>query len=586
MTIAREAMRDETIGAMASSTVHGEDRATTEAAGASVERGRFRPTSERRLDWAIGALVLVAYGLLQAWLLQGPRPWDPTIYFNAAVSPADAAADLFTLRIGLLAPLRVAVFLFGPSEAALYAVPFAFGLLLTAAIYGTTLVLFRDRWLAAGAALVTTLSASYLLNSSFIFPDTAATATFSAGFLCLLLGATTERGPRWMAAMWAAGAGFLFGWTVLIREFTPILVPSVLAALILLHYPWRRAGLLALVASATVALDPLYTLARYGDPLLHARLLVVARPHRPISAADRAQVERFHDELGNVFDTVAVFPRLLLTWRAGWVLLLFVALFVAALVIRRDRRLYLLAAWFFSVWAFMAVIGLGSLPSGRWILNITNVRYWYPLLPPLVMGGLAGAYLLAQRFAPRLRGVPVVTAITASLAAFALVPAVVEFNACAAKDVWASEPAARWHELRSWLASSEAQSYRVVLTDKNTSRLLPAFTNSTFGDPLWRGDIRGFVIRKGIVRPPRDQQALVLIDKDRFRLDSTLSELRDGWSPAFVSEDGMMVVLAHASTSTSNGAEPGEAWWHVPDDFTKRRLAHGCGTNPYRPPAG
>jgi hypothetical protein len=547
-----------------------------------------RLTNERRLDLVVGALVLLAYVPLQLWLLQGPQPWDVGLYFNAAVHPGTALHKLFTLRIGLIAPVRAAVLAFGPSEAAFYAAPLGFGFLLAGAVYGTTLALFRDRWVAAAAAFVTVLAPMYLLNSSLIFPDTGGTAVFAAGFLCLLLGARRaemEEERTLAPAVWSAAAGFLFGWSVLIRDFMPILLPAVVAVMVLLHYPWRRAALLAAVALATVALDPLYAAVQYGRPFLHLRALFVNRSSRPVTGNVVPSIAHFHQQLGDPFDTVAVFPRLLLSWQVGWVFLLLIAVFVVALVVLRDRRLVILGIWCFGVWAIMAVIGLGSLPSGRWILNITNIRYWYPVLPPLAMGALAGGYLLAARFLPPVRGLRVAYSIPAVLAVLAVVPGVAEYRSCAAKDVWASEPRARWHELRAWLARPEADRYGTIFTNKDTRRLSPLFTRSTFGDRTWSGRVRTFSRSDRLtILPPESKEALVLIDKDLFHTSSDLDELRADWSPVFVSEDAAMVLLAHRSTLTT-GTAAEESWWQVSDDLAKRRAARGCGANPYALPA-
>lgn len=142
-----------------------------------------------------------------------------------------------------------ALLVFGPSAAALYAVPVGAGLVLVAAVYGTMLLLSRDRVLAAAAALVTGANNYRLFNSSFIFPDTVATATFTAGFLCLLLGGTRtrreERREGWIPAIFVIGAGALFGWTYLAREFSPILLPAVVVTVVLLRYRLRHVAMLA-----------------------------------------------------------------------------------------------------------------------------------------------------------------------------------------------------------------------------------------------------------------------------------------------------------------------------------------------------
>jgi hypothetical protein len=334
-------------------------------------------------------------------------------------------------------------------------------------------------------------------------------------------------------------------------------------------------------AAATMALDPLYTLVARGDPLIHARKLILTRPRKPLSRDDRAFVDRFNDELQSLGDTIAVLPRLLLTWNVGWVFLAFLVLFAVALVVERDRRLLALAIWVVTVWGFMAVVGLGSLPSGRWILNITNIRYWYPLVPPLVIGALGGGFLLVRRVAPARQAAVASIVVTFALALVALVPGVAEYRSCAAKDVWASSPRERWYELRRWLAGSEAQRYDVIRADPQTTRLAPLFMRTTFGDRVWHGRVWPFWLPKeGPLQSPERTNVLVLIHKDRFRAAPVLEELRADRSPVFVSSDGMMVLLARGLTVNDGGIEP---WWYVPDDLAKRRSARGCGVNPYTP---
>jgi len=180
---------------------------------------------------AAAGIAIALFLALQFFLLLGPHPFDPAKYFSTAVHFPNVGADLWTLRIGLVAPVVVAIRLMGSNEAALYAVPLATGVLLVTAVYGTMLALFRDRILAVAAALVAALNTDFLLNSSFLFPDTAATATFATGFLFLVLGGLTARASNpWVPRGAVLAAGFFFGWTYLIRDFSPILTPTVVAA--------------------------------------------------------------------------------------------------------------------------------------------------------------------------------------------------------------------------------------------------------------------------------------------------------------------------------------------------------------------
>ena len=546
-------------------------------------------TRAARLDWLVGGVTVGLYLIGQLVLLEGPHPFDPAWYFRAAVDFPDISADLFTLRIGLVAVVHLAVLAFGPSEAALYAVPLLSGVVLVAAVFATMLLLFRDRVLASAAALVTGLNVNYLVNSSHIFPDITATAAFSAAFLCLLLAGRVgeEEGRRWAPTVLVACAGVLLGWSYLVREFSPILLPVAVALAVLFRFPPRRAAVLAGTAFATVLLEPLAGLVGRGEPFVRARLLL-SRGDLEIDPGLERRMKPVRDQLDNLLDTVVVFPRLLLSWSSGWLFLVLAALFVVALVLLRDRRLLLLGIWFGTFFAAMAVVGLGSLSSGRWILNITNVRYWYPIFPPLVMGGFGGLWLLVRsRLGGRL-GARVAQAGALSLASAVLVPGFVEFSSCSRAEAWRNDPAARWHELRSWLATPKAARFETVWTDLHTGRLLPAFTSSTFGSTLWEGDVATLGPSRRV--PAGEEGAsLLLVHKDRWGRSTearrSLRELRRRWTALFVSSDRRMVVLAHESSGAARVPGAGH-WWRLSSTFVPQAAPGTCGRSPYAPAKG
>lgn len=563
------------------------DESREEADGRGGLDGRRLLPRRRRdmlLDVGTGALTLAVYAVAQIALLQGPHPFDSARYFRTAIDFPDVPVDLFTLRIGLVGPVTVAVRLLGHSEAALYAVPLASGLLLAAAVYATMLLLFGERLVAASAALVSALNTSYLLNSSHIFPDVAATATFTAGFFWLVLGA--RRAARGSVAIGAAlVAGFFFGWTVLIREFSPaVLLPAVVLALVVLRYPLPRVAALAGGALATASLAFVYGLVRYGEPFLHTDALR-SRAERSPGPAHMQGFEHIQEQLETPLDALVLFPRLLVSWRSGWAVLVLVVLFFAALAIFRDRRLWVLAAWAFSFWAIMAALALVTLPSGRWVINTTNIRYWYPVLPPLAMGGFAALTLIVRRYLRAVRGVAVAGPIAVAAAALVLVPGVVEYSRCAERDVWRSDPRERWHELRSWLGTADAARYEVIWTDRHTYRLAPAFMRTTFGEPVWEGSVMRFRREQVGKPPPGDpRRALVLIHRDRTSWPLTAQasggeDFRRRWSPVFVTGDGRMIVAAHDST-VPTGAVDDE--WAAASAARARAVQPGsCGVNPY-----
>jgi hypothetical protein len=541
----------------------------------------------RGRDLLVGGFVLLVYLGVQLWLLQGPRPLDNAKYFDTAIDFPNVPVDLWTLRIGLIAPVRVAVLAFGPSELSLYAVPVAAGLVLAAAVYGTMLLLFGDRVLAASAALVTVLCNVFLFTSSFIYPDTTATATLTAGLFFLVLAATrTERGDTgWAPTAAVVAAGFLFGASYLIREFSPILLPAVVVTVVLLRLSWRRLVLLGAVAVATASLELLYGAVRYGEPFIHVNELL-GRNNDAVAKPRLARMDHIQSQLDNVFDTILVGPRLLLAWRTGWIFMLVVVIFVVALVLVRDRRFWLLASWCLTVWLTMVVLGLGELPSGRWILNITNVRYWYPLLPALVMAAFGGLWLLLERWLPRSRHVQLAPVTAAALAVVVLVPGVAEFRSCAARDPWGNDPAARWHDLRSWLGSTEAERYNVIWTDAWTHRLVPVYRSTTFGRTLWDGQVEKFNRDRGIPPATDLESTLILIHKPRLRpvadlFQERLDELRSDWAPVFVSGDGEMIVVAHDSGPNRATASGADEWWNLSTPEIPPAAPGTCGRSPY-----
>jgi hypothetical protein len=541
-----------------------------------------RPVRAAWLDWAVGGITVALYLIGQLVFLQGPHPYDPSWYFRTAFDFPDVAPDLFTLRIGLVAPVHAALLVFGPSEAALYAVPLLSGMALVGAVFATMLLLFRDRVLAGAAALVTGLNVNYLVNSSQIFPDLTATATFTAAFLCLLIGGSRpeESSRSWVPTVAVVCGGALLGWSYLVREFSPILLPVVVALVLLLRYPLPRVALLAGAAVATASLELLYGWIYMGDPVVHARLLG-ERGNTDVVDGE-VRMAYIQDQLGSLFDTLLVFPRLMLAWDTGWVFILLAALSLFALVRLRDRRLWLLAAWSLSFLATMAFIGLGSFSSGRWVLNITNIRYWYPIFPPLVMGAFGGLWLLLGSRSEGPRGLRVARLAAVGLAALVLIPGFREFSGCDAREAWRNDPAKRWHELRSWFSTPQAARMNVVWTDRYTSRLLPAYTASTLGRRLWDGDIRTLASIGGV---PPAAGSLLLVHKDRWSAwedgPEALEGLRDEWTPLFATTDQRMVVLAPPQAAAGNETTAYGDWWDLWAGFVAAAPGGTCGRNPY-----
>jgi hypothetical protein len=253
------------------------------------------------------------------------------------------------------------------------------------------------------------------------------------------------------------------------------------------------------------------------------------------------------------------------------------------------RGLVLQLLWFFSFWAIMIGIGLGELPSGRWILNVTNVRYWYPIVPPLAMGAFGGLWLLARKWLPGGRGVLLAQVAATSLAFVVVAPGLAEFRSCAAQQAWWNDPPKRWSELRSWLATSDAQGFDAISTDSMSERLVQAYAASTFGSRVWDGNVETFALTEPIRPVTPLEKTLLLVHKDRLlpfsRSPKRLQELRSDWVPVFITSDLRMVVLSHRSAGAGNPELAARRWWRLGTPAPKSDPGT-CGRSPYEAGGG
>jgi hypothetical protein len=557
----------------------GSDLRSDESAQTAVPSDEPVPTPggrrALRLDAIAVGVIIAAYGIVQYVVFPGPQRFDPSFYFDVANRFPDVDPNWWTLRIGLIAPLHVVIAVLGESEVALYTIPVASAILLGTSVFAMMRVLFQDRVVASATALVVMLNPNHLLNSAYIFPDTTATATFTAALLLVILGRPREaEGPRWLSTATVVAAGVLLGWSYLIREFTPILLPAVIVAVLLFRYPRGRIAVLAGSALGTVALEPVYGAIRYGNPFerLHVlldRSSVSAPSHHTDWAPFRAQVN-------NVFDAVLVLPRLLLAWNEGWVLVALIFVFIVALLRFRGTALLVLGTWLFSYWAVMVILALTRNTSGDPMLNVANVRYWYPVLPALVMGGLGGLALLIRGPTPSLQRVRLSQAAVIATAALVLVPGTIQYSSCAARHVWPNDTASSWNDVRSWLATPQAERFNAIRTDPITRRTLVVYTHSRFGSTVWHG----FVGQTTPSHPPAPGPHRLILVNVAASTRGSATALLASWSPVFVSSDGRLAVLAPRSVVATVHATARHRWLST---YGPRHLVPGtCGLSPYQ----
>jgi hypothetical protein len=238
----------------------------------------------------------------------------------------------------------------------------------------------------------------------------------------------------------------------------------------------------------------------------------------------------------------------------------------------------LLATWFLGFWALMTVISLGRLPSGRWILNTTNIRYWYPIFPPLVLGGVGGLYLLVRNLSVSRLSTYAVPAVVA-VGMLTMMPAVAEYQRCEESEAWRAPPRDRWVEFRDWLSRPEAQRFENLWVNQSAEQAALIYVRSPFGARVWSGEVK-LIGSPDHIEELDSSDDIVLVDQPLIAAaGSTFNG--DEWVPLFASSDKKLVVVVPASEASGSGIDAGE-WWtsqvdtaELAEDFAK------CGGNPY-----
>lgn len=481
------------------------------------------------------AALLVFAAVVQLLMLRPPFPSDSMFYFGWAGSIGGNEISHGTTRLGLLVPVRIAIEMFGVSEAAYHLVPAVMHALAIVGLYWLGTLLF-DRVVGTGAALLFLTSAMTLEFSTMIVPDTFAAAWFCLSVVAALLAGAGPHRRRWLVA-----AGLTFGAAYLCREYTLFLAPVVL--LLAFRQRWSRGDLLWFVgsAAAVLVLELVALTVLFGDPLARVRALT---GFAAMGAAGESVVLREYAADATRWTVLKRTPELLLSYRYGFFLLL--AAPVASVVAwrsRTDRRGYvLLLLWVLSLWLpMMLLAGLLDPSSPR--IRDAHVRYWYLIFPALYVAGTAVVVRLVRAVPRRGRGLTVLMVV-----ALALSSSYTDAHRGRQNEVYRIFGATQWHEVRQWLEGPGADVERIYV-DRRAARVLPLYTRSTFGRPIWDGEILLFEHGGGPVLERAEMSGAIVLESRalRFRRSGRLPEEYhepgDGWEFAVRRADGSLRIL-------------------------------------------
>jgi hypothetical protein len=501
--------------------VTGESAGCGEIVPVPVELNATQPRSEEPVEpasrrpavpsWLPPLVLACAWLVVLVVNLRTPVPSDQLNYLEAAdrfPHPVEGATQTHQVtRFGLIVPAHLAIMVFGYSQAAYATVPILSTLLLLAGTYALGTVLF-SRTVGAAGALVVVAATPVFTDSTDLLPDVLATGVFACA-LAMAVSIGRREDPPGRVPLLVVGV--LLGWSYLAREFVVFMWPVVL---VLLYRRARIAGMLwvALPVAAIGAAEMLLCWRLYGDPLARV-MAVLGHGNGPSTPAVAAT---YRDKPLMVY--VMRLPDTLRTYPEGDLL---VALIVLTLVggAVRFRRMAVPLVTFALMWVPLTLLG-GVLNPGAPKLRLQLIRYWFPVFPAFVIGGLGLLWLAGTFLAGRLpRPGPVRAVPPVVVPAAVVLVAAVATSGIAARHWWAAPPtraggATQLESLRSWMHDHDGTGSRLWADDR-TARVVQVYQDGAWGGQSWSTPI--LVARSGGTTP-RTGDLFLLFDAESGRV--------------------------------------------------------------------
>lgn len=515
-----------------------------------MKSGRAGRLVRQRVGQIDLPLLIVGFLTVQSLFLFTPRIYDPIEYFFIASRLEEAGAFHRSLRIGLVGPIRLVQEFLGYSEVAYYVIPLVAGLVLTVAIYYLGRLLF-GRVVGLLAAAIVVANPLVLAQSSQIYPDIPSAAMFTAAIALVVAAGIRYRNLETAdrrVLLFMASAGVLLGWAYLIREFVVFLFPVVIVVMLIYRLPFRAWLLLATMALFMFGAEIIWGWVRYGDPIIRLRELTGGRSQPGQLMQER--ISRRAAATDDVLTKLATLPKVLGVDVPGLMLFSLGLVGVLGAPFLRHRGLTVLAAWTVLYWALLMATYLYVDEFGRPVLRATLTRYWYPLLPSFVIGGLGAVQVASRQCLRPARSLQTVAGVGLVVLA-AGVASVVPLYRSGDRPV-------EFHEFRSWLANN-GQNEAAIWTDQRTGWLLPLYTGTPLGRPLWDGQLFDINVARRFRPVEYVDRGFVVYQDDFFRAplsgwrgavpDAYINPPRD-WKPVFTTSESRIVVYKHPAPPT------------------------------------
>lgn len=335
-------------------------------------------------------IIIIAI-FAQIYFLQPPILSDQLNYFyNASNFPLmTKSPNHQILRLGLIFPTHLLIKVFGYSELSYYFIPFLSEIAFVVFIY-----FLGRRFLSPNIAFLSSIITPffpYLLRyTGYLLPDGPSVTFFLLSMLLLfhLEDTYIYKNERFKVGTFFL-IGIIFGYSYLIREFILLFSPIILFFFWIFKKPFRY--LIVVIGGFLVILlaEMIFNNFVYGDALIR---FATSKPRETIGNIQKDFIK-----------VLFALPNSLLKYNGlGYFLLLPLSLISIFNTLKtKNKNLFFLSLWFIWVYSSLTIIGL--LPillnwDDKVLLRLNLFRYWFMIIPPLVILGLDGLEKLIRFF--------------------------------------------------------------------------------------------------------------------------------------------------------------------------------------------
>jgi len=491
-------------------------------------------------------LVFVAVGV-QFLFLNPPILSDQMEYYITAIRFPHLPdnPNIGSMRIGLELPVAVLYRIFGTSEVAYYTVPILSAALLSVSIYLIGKNLFSRR-VGFFSGLWVIFIPNLVQDAGHLLPDLPATACSAAAFALLFTYFGNKQHKRDFASKGSLVifilAGFLFGWSYLIKEYLAILFLLIPLVFWMLEIPYRQLIPLAISMLLMYGIEVAVGIIYYQNPLI-----------RFLAASPRETTGEIQKDVSRIINYFA----LLLIKDGGEGILTLMGLGVLNSLVwsfKKQKSHIFLLSWVLLIYVLFTIAGL--LPvifnwEGIVLLRLHKFRYWVPILPPLVIGAVAmldAFFVWIKRSLPQLR-ISENSFVSIFLAVFLSLTAARGINSIKNDPDFIRNGADQYLELRAYFQEHDNPE-DIIWIDRDNKRaferILPMYIRNPFGKLIWHGSTKYINTANLYLRAEEIDQGYLIVDRDFMTpsssLPSYLYDAPEDWQLVFESDNKKLAL--------------------------------------------